>query len=185
MRTRGSSVAVGNQLYLLVLPLFLILLSCQTVPYPQIPPEPSQMDDSQKKQAYNDFKLERGGNFFFGTYFLQGSKPTRYPPGTIGTLFEQAGDPSKSAYNRGSGFALASTLVGSAGGSLIGWPVGTAIGRSASGISPAWTTTETILVSTGGVLVVVGIILGAVSDGAFNTAVVDYNGYLSQRYSQP
>ena len=160
----------------LLIPIFVVLiLSCQTVPDPEPPPEDVKKEDREK--VFKDYRLSKRGSTFFGVSFLQGDNPQGYGAGQVAKLFELSDEEANSAYKSGWSWSIASSVTAGFGGACLGWP----LGKSLAGNELE--TVDYVLIIAGGGLVVTSIIFSFVADGALDRAVKRYNTHLKDGLS--
>jgi hypothetical protein len=149
-----------------------VLLSCQTLPDPKIPPAEKQPTAQQARNVYLDHELSKVGSLYWGTYIFQGTDPYNYPFQRLSPLFEKSSDDALTAYKDASNLAIAAYITAGAGGACMGWPLGSYIATQ------ELQTADFILLGTGVVLTTVSIVIGSIADGHLSLAVNHYNSEL-------
>ena len=162
-------------LCLLLLSLSLII-SCQSVPEPQLPPDPTKLNQEEKEKAYNDYKLTIKGSVFLGMYFFQGSNEQKYTYDKVNVLFDVSSEPAASSYKRGSSFTFASYISAGTGGALLGYPLGGYL------VTGEFNEDDYIMLGTGAGLAIISWIISKVADKSFEKGVNEYNSHLKSWY---
>jgi hypothetical protein len=150
----------------------LVYTSCQTIPDPKIPPEVKQPTPEQAREVYREHELFKVGSIYFGTYFLQGTEPHRYPYQNLSHLFDRSSEEAMQTYRKGSNLALISTIGASVGGACLGYPVGSYL------VNREFQTIDYIILGTGVATTTASIIVGRVADKQLSLAVQYYNSDL-------
>jgi hypothetical protein len=152
----------------------LLASGCRTIPDPEIPPQEKASSAQEASALLREYQLTKVGHLYGGAYFLQGEKEYHYPYQRISGLFQYSSDEARGEYRRGSNQALLAGIAGGVSGSLIGYPLGWYWYRG----NGQWSTMDNVLIGSGLVAGVVGVIFSLIADGSFEEAVIDYNKHL-------
>lgn len=162
-------------LCLLLLSLSLII-SCKSVPPPQLPPDPAKLNQEEKGKAYNDYELTKKGSVFWGTYFLQGANQQKYTYDKVEMLFDASSEAAISSYKKGTSLTFAGLIAAGTGGALLGYPFGGYL------VTGEFMTSDYIMLGTGAGLIIVSWIVSEAADKSFEKGVNEYNSYLKNQY---